>query len=147
MPEEIVARILRLPGYGVYAWEFTDVWSFQSVRPYWTCPGLVDGELLRCARVGWTPRPPDATEFIERREFPFAEVVRMVERAEIKDSMSASPSSTPHASAEANRPPQPLSAPSVRPRTMCFCTNSASRSTGSVMTVAAAVRPPQLISS
>ena len=33
-------------------------------------------------------RPPDATEFIERREFPFAEVVRMVERAEIKDSMS-----------------------------------------------------------
>ena len=34
-------------------------------------------------------RPPDATEFIERREFPFAEVVRMVERAEIKDSMTA----------------------------------------------------------
>ena len=33
-------------------------------------------------------RQPDATEFIERREFPFAEVVRMVERAEIKDSMS-----------------------------------------------------------
>jgi len=33
-------------------------------------------------------RPPDPTEFIERREFPFAEVVRMVERAEIKDSMT-----------------------------------------------------------
>lgn len=33
-------------------------------------------------------RQPDATEFIERREFPFAEVVRMVERSEIKDSMS-----------------------------------------------------------
>jgi ADP-ribose diphosphatase len=33
-------------------------------------------------------RLADATEFIERREFPFAEVVRMVERAEIKDSMS-----------------------------------------------------------
>ena len=33
-------------------------------------------------------RPPDATEFIERREFPFAEVLRMVERAEIKDSMT-----------------------------------------------------------
>ena len=33
-------------------------------------------------------RSPDPTEFIERREFPFAEVVRMVERAEIKDSMS-----------------------------------------------------------
>ena len=34
-------------------------------------------------------RPPDATEFIERREFPFAEVLRMVERSEIKDSMTA----------------------------------------------------------
>jgi len=33
-------------------------------------------------------RPADPTEFIERREFPFVEVVRMVERAEIKDSMS-----------------------------------------------------------
>jgi ADP-ribose pyrophosphatase len=33
-------------------------------------------------------RLPDPTEFIERREFPFAEVLRMVERGEIKDSMS-----------------------------------------------------------
>ena len=33
-------------------------------------------------------RPPDETEFIERRELPFAEVLRMVERAEIKDAMS-----------------------------------------------------------
>jgi ADP-ribose pyrophosphatase len=33
-------------------------------------------------------RPPDRTEFIERRAFPFAEVVRMVERGEIKDSMT-----------------------------------------------------------
>ena len=33
-------------------------------------------------------RQPDPTEFIERREFPFPEVVRMVERSEIKDSMS-----------------------------------------------------------
>jgi len=33
-------------------------------------------------------RPADATEFIERREFPFAEVLRMVERTEIKDSMT-----------------------------------------------------------
>ena len=24
-------------------------------RAAWTCPGLVDGELLRCAPVGWTP--------------------------------------------------------------------------------------------
>lgn len=34
------------------------------------------------------PRTPDDTEFIERRAFPFAEVLRMVERGEIKDSMT-----------------------------------------------------------
>ena len=34
------------------------------------------------------PRPPDHTEFIETRAFPFDEVVRMVDRAEIKDSMT-----------------------------------------------------------
>ncbi len=33
-------------------------------------------------------RPPDPTEFIEVRTFPFDEVVRMVERDEIKDSMT-----------------------------------------------------------
>jgi ADP-ribose pyrophosphatase len=33
-------------------------------------------------------RPPDHTEFIERRTFPFSEVVAMVERGEIKDSMT-----------------------------------------------------------
>jgi ADP-ribose pyrophosphatase len=33
-------------------------------------------------------RPPDHTEFIERRAFPFAEVLAMVERGEIKDSMT-----------------------------------------------------------
>ncbi|HTY79537.1 MAG TPA: NUDIX hydrolase, partial [Candidatus Bathyarchaeia archaeon] len=33
-------------------------------------------------------RPPDPTEFIERRTFPFREVLRMVERAEIKDAMT-----------------------------------------------------------
>ena len=33
-------------------------------------------------------RPPDPTEFIERRAFPFVEVLAMVERGEIKDSMS-----------------------------------------------------------
>jgi ADP-ribose pyrophosphatase len=32
--------------------------------------------------------PPDPTEFIEVRAFPFDEVVRMVERGEIKDSMT-----------------------------------------------------------
>ena len=41
----------------------------------------------------------------------------------------------------------PLSAPNVSPRTMCFCTSMARMSTGSVMIVAAAVSPPQLISS
>jgi ADP-ribose pyrophosphatase len=33
-------------------------------------------------------RPPDHTEFIERRTFPFTEVLAMVERGEIKDSMT-----------------------------------------------------------
>jgi ADP-ribose pyrophosphatase len=33
-------------------------------------------------------RPPDRTEFIERRAFPFAQVLRMVEQGEIKDSMT-----------------------------------------------------------
>jgi ADP-ribose pyrophosphatase len=33
-------------------------------------------------------RPPDPTEFIERRAFPFREVVAMVERGEIKDAMT-----------------------------------------------------------
>jgi ADP-ribose pyrophosphatase len=33
-------------------------------------------------------RRPDPTEFIERRAFPFAEALAMVERGEIKDSMT-----------------------------------------------------------
>jgi ADP-ribose pyrophosphatase len=32
--------------------------------------------------------PPDHTEFIERRAFRFSEVLEMVERGEIKDSMT-----------------------------------------------------------
>jgi ADP-ribose diphosphatase len=44
---------------------------------------LYMAEELRPAR-----RPPDRTEFIERREFPFREVLQMVERGEIKDSMT-----------------------------------------------------------
>ena len=32
--------------------------------------------------------PPDDTEFIERRIFPFGEVLEMVRRAEITDSMT-----------------------------------------------------------
>ena len=34
------------------------------------------------------PRPADRTEFIERRAFPFAEVLAMVARGEIKDAMT-----------------------------------------------------------
>ncbi|MFI5376359.1 MAG: NUDIX domain-containing protein [Candidatus Rokuibacteriota bacterium] len=33
-------------------------------------------------------RPPDHTEFIEQRAFPFADVLAMVERGEIKDAMT-----------------------------------------------------------
>ena len=33
-------------------------------------------------------RPPDHTEFIERRAFPFVEVLEMVTRGEIKDAMT-----------------------------------------------------------
>jgi ADP-ribose pyrophosphatase len=33
-------------------------------------------------------RPPDHTEFIEPRAFPFAQVLAMVERGEIKDAMT-----------------------------------------------------------
>ena len=33
-------------------------------------------------------RPPDPTEFIERRAFAFAEALAMVDRGEIKDSMT-----------------------------------------------------------
>ena len=45
MPEEIVARILRLPGYGVYAWEAEDatsilrLWVRQTGEPAYLCGG------------------------------------------------------------------------------------------------------------
>jgi len=42
--------------------------------------------LARDLRPG--SRPPDPTEFIERREFPFADVLRMVVSGEIKDGMT-----------------------------------------------------------
>ncbi len=47
------------------------------------------------------------------------------------------------------RSPQthPLTAPNVRPRTICFWMKRDRINTGRVMIVAAAVRPPQLISS
>jgi transposase len=46
MPEEIVSRILRLPGYGVYAWEAEELtgtltlWIRQTApEPYYVCSG------------------------------------------------------------------------------------------------------------
>jgi len=42
----------------------------------------------RAERLRPAPRPPDPTEFIEVRTFAFEEVVRMVERDEIKDGMT-----------------------------------------------------------
>jgi transposase len=46
MPEEIVSRILRLPGYGVYAWEAEEgtgtltLWVRQTApEPYYVCSG------------------------------------------------------------------------------------------------------------
>jgi hypothetical protein len=49
MPEEIVSRILRLPGYGIYGWETDEVANtlILSIRqtagePYYVCGGLRD---------------------------------------------------------------------------------------------------------
>ena len=46
MPEEMVSRILRLPGYGVYAWEAEEgtgtlrLWVRQTAaEPYYVCGG------------------------------------------------------------------------------------------------------------
>jgi ADP-ribose pyrophosphatase len=44
--------------------------------------------LYAAERLQPAPRPPDPTEFIEVRTFAFEEVVRMVERDEIKDGMT-----------------------------------------------------------
>ena len=59
MPEAIVARVLRLPGYGVYAWEATEaasiltLWVRQPGDPAYLCGG--------CGQAGrdvhsWTER-------------------------------------------------------------------------------------------
>ncbi len=46
MPEEIVTRILRLPGYGVYAWEADEATNTLTLairqtarQPYYVCGG------------------------------------------------------------------------------------------------------------
>jgi hypothetical protein len=48
MPEEIVARILRLPGYGVYAWEAAEAANTLTLsirqtakEPYYICGASV----------------------------------------------------------------------------------------------------------
>ena len=59
MPEAIVARILRLPGYGVYAWEVEDaasilrLWVRQTGEPAYLCGGC--GRTERAIH-SWTER-------------------------------------------------------------------------------------------
>jgi ADP-ribose pyrophosphatase len=57
---------------------------------YHTSKSVVDETANIYLAEGLRPitRPADPTEFIEVRAFPFDEVVRMVERDEIKDSMT-----------------------------------------------------------
>ena len=56
-----------------------------------TSKSILDETAHLYAAEGLHPvtRTPDDTEFIEVRAFPFAEVVRMVERSEIVDAMTA----------------------------------------------------------
>ena len=58
---------------------------------YHTSKGVVDetANIYLAEGLQALQRPPDPTEFIEVRAFPFDEVVRMVERSEIVDSMTA----------------------------------------------------------
>ncbi len=60
MPEEIVARILRLPGYGVYAWEADEASNTLTLsirqtagEPYYVCGGC--GSSVREIH-SWTER-------------------------------------------------------------------------------------------
>ena len=57
---------------------------------YFTSKSILDerAHLYLAEDLRPAARPADDTEFIERRVFPFDEVVRMVERSEIMDSMS-----------------------------------------------------------
>jgi len=57
---------------------------------YHTSKSIVDevAHLYQAEDLRPASRPRDATEFIETRTFPFDEVLRMVERSEIKDSMT-----------------------------------------------------------
>src|SRR6266852_944715 len=61
MPEEIVTRILRLPGYGVYGWEMDEATNTLTLsirqtadEPYYVCGGcgISRGERGRCG-CGW----------------------------------------------------------------------------------------------
>jgi hypothetical protein len=63
MPEAIVARILRLPGYGVYAWEAEDaasilrLWVRQTGEPVYVCGGC--GRAARVIHSGTERRVRD----------------------------------------------------------------------------------------
>jgi transposase len=60
MPEEIVARILRLPGYGVYAWEADEAANTLTltIRPIGDAPGCICGSCgMSCRAIhSWTER-------------------------------------------------------------------------------------------
>jgi transposase len=60
MPEEIVARILRLPGYGVYAWEADEAANTLtlSIRPTGGAPAYICGGcgISRQEIHSWTER-------------------------------------------------------------------------------------------
>jgi len=60
MPEEIVARILRLPGYGVYAWEADETTNTLTlaIRPTGEAPAYICGSCgLACRAIhSWTER-------------------------------------------------------------------------------------------
>ena len=60
MPEEIVARLLRLPGYGVYAWEADEGTNMLTlaVRPTAETPVYLCGNCgVACPDVhSWTER-------------------------------------------------------------------------------------------
>src|SRR5712691_1291476 len=60
MPEEIVARILRLPGYGVYAWDADEAANTLtlSIRPTGRAPAYICGGcgISRQEIHSWTER-------------------------------------------------------------------------------------------
>ena len=68
--------------------ELRDELRRGGVRLATACDTEVIAHLYAAEGLELVTRPSDPTEFIEVRAFPFAEVVRMVERGEIKDGMT-----------------------------------------------------------